>query len=162
MIVRFSDEIEYLDAYLELQQVRYQNRFQVEMKMDKGISELYIPKMLLQPIIENAILHGIVGKAEEEGKITIKAWESDPSTLEIQIIDNGIGMDMIQINEITARLQNTEDSDLHSIGLRNVYQRIILLFGLPYGLHITSTNGQGTVVTVSLPKMTTKELDQHV
>jgi two-component system sensor histidine kinase YesM len=162
MIVRFSDEIEYLDAYLELQKVRYQNRFQVEMQVDKGISELYIPKMLLQPIIENAIHHGIGSKAEAEGKITIKAWESDHNRLEIQIIDNGIGMDTVQINEITARLQITEASDLHSIGLRNVYQRIILLFGEPYGLHITSISGQGTVVSVSLPKMTTKELDLHV
>ena len=106
-------------------------------------------KLSLQPIVENAIQHGL-RKLRYEGNITIRAIKKS-SLLVIQVIDNGSGISTERLNEIQTMLDKNEDRRNMGIGLSNVNRRIQLIFGEEYRLKVTSKQGAGTIVEMEIP-----------
>lgn len=160
----FQDELESIRNYLMVQQYRFQNRFCLRLDLDENdpaLMGLVMPKLSLQPIVENAILHGL-SYTTSEGKITIRAIISQ-SFATIQISDNGCGMDsetLLALNKrINALSENMDDhtappsnTSHHSgIALSNINSRIKLLFGEEYGIKLFSIPGKGTDVELFLP-----------
>lgn len=148
-IVTIKEELQHVGSYLEIQQVRYQDLLQYEICVPNSLCEYLIPKITIQPLVENALYHGIknkrgLGKIEISGKI-------ESSYFTLQIKDNGIGIKEERLRQVQNQIFNkkTEESDVY--GVYNVNERIRLNFGEAYGITIESTYGEGTVVSVRLP-----------
>lgn len=146
-IVTISDEVDNLKKYIALQDVRFRSSFKIEINIDESLYNLFMPKMLLQPIVENAIYHGM-STIQSGGLIQISA-DKAYSKLEFRISDNGAGLSPEQVSNLNGYI-NDENNLFKSIGLRNVNKRIKLRYGNEYGLVISSTQGSGTVVTIRL------------
>ena len=137
-----GEEIEYIFKYIEILQMSFEKPIQVYMKIDPTLNDCLIIKMITQPIIENAILHGL--KAKEGDKALRIEVSSNNGVLQICISDNGVGCDKkLEFNEVKMEFD-------HNIGMQNVYNRIVLHYGAKYGLSFESTPGVGTVVTLHL------------
>lgn len=151
--ITVQEEISYVDNYLSIQQFRFENRFHINYEVDESIKHVRILSFILQPIVENALLHGIE-MSKGNGIINIKAFPMKDQ-LVLQIQDNGIGMTEEKIEQVLS-----EESDhqqfpgLHSIGVANVNARIKLYYGEAYGLKYDSQLGRGTTVTIMLPLQT--------
>jgi len=159
--VDLKQEIDYVRAYIELQKLRYDNAFDLRVHIENNALKLGVLKLTLQPIVENAIQHGM-GEKASGGLITIHGWVSE-GRLRLQVSDNGKGMDAQKVREVIAGLsRNQEDSAAGSVGLSNVHQRCCILFGSQYGLSVTSTVAVGTQVDLSLPVMCKEEMEQYV
>lgn len=142
-IVTIWDEIQLAQIYLLIQKKRLGDTFSVDMDIDDSVKQYKIPKLLLQPIIENAILHGIQERNDKEGKISIYVKMLKEEIL-IQVIDNGVGIDSEKLKLLLrAELQE-------SYGLYNINERIRLLFGDEYGVNIISEPGKGTEVSLKI------------
>lgn len=155
MIIPVADELEHARHYLTIQQMRYKNRFTARISAEDGVPALYTIKLVVQPILENAIYHGMA-YADGEGEILIHAFLEN-GDLVIEVADNGPGMP----KELADRLLDQEYSPPGSkgsgIGLRNVHQRIRLTFGEPYGVSIQSEPDNGTVVRIRVPALKTPD-----
>jgi len=149
-MISLKEEISYLNQYLEIQAYRYINRFTSNIICEEGLDSFFIPKLLIQPIVENSLKHGIANK--NDGIILIKIYQSDAKVY-IKISDNGIGMpENIQLFRVSA----------DHIGLYNINQRILLYFGSDYGLTIESEKGLYTNIEITIPLITAEEVDQYV
>lgn len=158
-IIPLSDELEHIRNYLIIQKIRYKNKFEFEIIAGDGLEGLQSPKLILQPIVENSIYHGIEPSADE-GRIMIRAELAD-GMLRLQVIDNGVGMSPEKASRLMADSQSLEEGEPSSgIGLRNVHERIRLYFGEDYGVQIESEQEEGTTVTIWLPCL--KEDDPDV
>lgn len=161
IIVDLKEEIEYVRSYIELQKLRYNNAFDVIISIDSSAYKLGVLKLTIQPIVENAIAHGM-GEMQAGGHIVIEGQLSE-GKLVLRISDNGKGMDETKVSEVTASLTKNQDQDKSgSIGLSNVHQRNCILFGDDYGLKIYSELGKGTKIEVSLPVMSKEEMERYV
>lgn len=142
--ITLEEELDYLKAYVELQKMRFGNQFTIKYDISREIMDCVLPKFIMQPIVENAIIYGTGNRMD--GMIQIKGW-ADSQFLILEISDNGPGIP----NE---KLQNILVSDdgkagkMSGIGLPNVNERLKLVYGLPCGLEIESKQGLGTVVRV--------------
>ncbi|MBW7455143.1 histidine kinase [Paenibacillus sepulcri] len=147
-LIRLEEELEHAAAYIKLQQPRYEYEFQVIWNLDERIHDVLIPKITLQPLIENAIIHGIKNMGED-GEIMISTFDRG-NTVMIRIEDNGYK----EVNyEAIDRLLNEEEAQPSlGYGIRNIHQRIQLHFGRPYGLHYQRREIEGTAVTIVFPK----------
>lgn len=163
MFVELRQEIEYADAFIELELMRYADAFEVKIEVPQKLLQLGVPKFILQPLVENAIKHGQMGVIEG-GLITIEARVEEEARLVIAVADNGRGMDEETLRRIEARLDDPgmETEDSYSIGLSNVHQRLRILFGEPYGMSIQSEPGVHTVVTIAMPAMRKEEMETYV
>ncbi len=141
-------ELRNLDSYVYVMKVRYGDAFEFFTDVKPSLLALGVPSMILQPLVENAILHGVHG-LPRKGSITVAA-AVDQSTLRIDVRDNGFGMTTERINEIFAGTP-ASNRGINRIGLYNVRRRIILLYGKEYGLAVSSYPGEGTVVSLTLP-----------
>ncbi len=150
-------EFETLNSYIHIMKIRYGDRFDVVFLPNDEVNNLYILKLLLQPIVENSILHGMKEDMFEKLIITINA-ERASEKLIIVVADNGVGMSEEQAGKI---LQNNVGPrrGFNRIGVENVNQRIILNHGNDFGLKISSSIGKGTTVTFELPVI--KNLDSY-
>jgi two-component system sensor histidine kinase YesM len=130
--------------------------------MEEGISNFAIGKLLLQPIIENSMMHG-VDPAKESHRIRISAGQSDRG-IRIRIEDNGKGISPEKLESIKKDLMNSTYSNEkdNRIGLFNTNQRIRMLFGTEYGLDLDSEEGQGTRVTLDIPARNKEEMTAYV
>ena len=161
IVVDLKEEIDYVRSYIELQKLRYDNAFDMSVNIESGALRLGVLKLTLQPIVENAIQHGM-GEKASGGHINIRGWVSE-GRLMLQVSDNGKGMDEAKVREVIANLtKNQEESMGGSIGLSNVHQRCCILFGDKYGLSISSVVSVGTQVELSLPAMSKEEMEQYV
>lgn len=150
--VTLDEELEHCRKYIEIQQARYENGFQVIWDTDESLAETRIPRLLLQPVVENAIVHGLK-QTPGNGRIKITVRKKyREAAIEIRICDNGSGIPPDRLQEIRRRLQ---DSDLEytsaHIGLPNCCQRLLLTYSPESMLHIRSKEGMGTVVWFRLP-----------
>jgi two-component system sensor histidine kinase YesM len=163
LFVELRQEIEYAEAFVELQKLRYADAFEVVIEAPQMLLPLGVPKFILQPLVENAIVHGLKG-VSSGGIISIGAAEAQGGVLEITVEDNGHGMDADAVARIEAQLDQPEadQGDQYSIGLSNVHQRIRILFGAPYGLKIESESGVRTAVRIDMPAMNREELETYV
>lgn len=151
-IVTLEDEIDYCRQFLELYRIRYKDKIDYRITIDEKLKSSQLFKLTLQPLLENAIVHGIRSSGHPN-LITISAYVvEDPSSLIVEVADNGKGMDSEKLKAVRETLACT-DSELasQSLGLRNVHERIRLMHGNAYGLSIDSRRAEGTVVRVSLP-----------
>jgi two-component system sensor histidine kinase YesM len=158
-IVLVEDELRNIDTYLKIQQFRFDNKFQIEkiMVCDESVLRCRIPKLTLQPLIENAIIHGFETR-NEKGKIVIRIIETI-SRITIHVEDDGVGIDQEKIDKINKSLalkgflaDEKMDSMKKGIALYNINKRIKLTFGKQYGIIVYSTIGVGTDVEISIPK----------
>jgi len=148
---RVQDELDHVKAYLSISQMRYPDCFTFEFDVDPEIRRRRTLKIVLQPLVENAIKHGI-DKRSTAGLIRITG-KAVTGGLEWRVIDNGKGMSAERRDALVRRLGSGPDDDpaLGGFGLVNVHHRIRLNYGAPYGLAVESTPGKGTTVTVFLP-----------
>lgn len=151
-IIPLEDELEHARQYMTIQEIRYKNKFTTTITAHPGTEGLYSLKLIVQPILENAIYHGM--SAVEDGEIRVDA-EREGKNLWIRISDNGMGMPPEVVESLLdfKRPPKSFHASGSGIGVRNVHQRIRLTFGAAYGLHIESEPDQGTTVTVHLPAL---------
>lgn len=148
--IPLSGEIKLVQDYLKILNARYMNNLQCTITIDHRFEPVDVPKFILQPIIENAVIHGI-GTKNKGGRIDISC-EQCAEDLKISVTDNGVGMPEEELEKLRQRLNRwNEKENYEHIGLINIQQRIKLLYGGQYGLEISSEIGRGTVVSVILP-----------
>lgn len=148
-LVTLKSELELVDYYLKIQQYRFGERMSYNIDIRCDIDSLKVMPLIIQPIVENAFVHGLESK-EGTGKIDVIVELKN--RLVIHVIDNGKGMTQDKLNEIIKSFGEYDRTDSNHIGLSNVNQRIKLLYGDEYGLHIESAVGKGTAVRIELPK----------
>lgn len=147
--ITIRDELKHAKSYLLIQSYRYKNQFSYSFEVDEELEECLCNKITIQPLLENAIYHGI-DRMVDEGVITIKvrkAPEGDDILIEVE--DNGVGMTEEQCRSILQK----EKSDSSGIGIKNVNDRLRIYFGDKYGLSITSEPDVGTKITIRLPQI---------
>lgn len=159
-IVYLEDEIEYNEAYLSLQKLRYEDSFESEIIASDEALYLGVPKFTLQPIIENALLHGLKENGLS-GLIAVKA-RVEQDILVVQVSDNGSGMDPESLQRLQRHITGQESNPKFGIGMQNVHSRIQMLFGGDYGIKVWSAPEQGTTVTITLPAVAKKEMEKTV
>lgn len=146
--VTIKEDLLFLNDYLDLQKVRYENNFEVVIEIDESILNCKIPNLILQPIIENSIVHGLENK-ENNSILKITGSRDDKGRVKLEIYDNGVGVD----EEYMQYINNTgKSSSLYGgLGLENVQKRLLLTYGSEYGIKIESEKGSYTKVIVILP-----------
>ena len=158
-IIPLADELEHARHYMTIQQIRFKNKFQTKITAQPGTEGLYTLKLIVQPILENAIYHGMAS-AEDDGLILVTACRAGDDLI-IDVSDNGLGMRP----EVAASLLDENRPEVRTsgsgIGVRNVHQRIRLTFGPEYGLTIFSEPDEGTLVRIRLPALTREEADRY-
>lgn len=151
-VVMFQDELINTQNYMKIQQYRFGSRFSLEIEADdSAVGSCFVPKLVLQPVIENAVLHAFEDR--RQGQITLSADIAE-NLFVITITDNGRGMDESTLELLRNHIQGTTDSSGEKktgIALANVQKRIHMLFGSAYGISVYSTVGLGTDVEITLP-----------
>ncbi|MBD3917245.1 sensor histidine kinase [Paenibacillus sp. PR3] len=147
--VSLENELKHIEAYVRIQNMRFDDSVRLEFEVPRELYDCQLPKILLQPLVENAILHGIMEKDSEEGEVRVSAW-TDKGDLLIEIADDGVGMDE---ERLAAILHLPEGEGTRGgYGVRNIEERLQLSYGLQYGLKYYSTEGEGTRVVLRLPE----------
>ena len=146
-LIPIAREIEHAESYLQIQKYRYKNRFTYEFQVDPDCLDYCCNKITLQPILENAINHGLELMVDE-GHITVEICQ-DGGDILFRVRDNGVGMSPEQVEAILTRAPGENAG----IGIRNVDDRLKIYFGREYGLHITSEPDVGTCVEIRMPKV---------
>lgn len=147
--VRLGEEVKSLKDYIAIQNYRYRDKMMAEIEIDESLMSLYIPRLLIQPILENAIVHGIEEKLDK-GHILVAARREDED-LYIQIMDDGVGMTEETMSHILREDYSMKKSGHTSIGVVNVNRRIQMIYGKDYGLLVQSVLGAGTKITIHIP-----------
>ncbi|WP_244879284.1 sensor histidine kinase [Paenibacillus cineris] len=157
-LVRIREELDCIQAYMNIIAIRYENKFIIEIDVDEGLLEMQTPKMILQPIVENAVYHGLE-RMDQGGRLQVTGTIDAHGDVCFQITDTGKGMDPEQLASFQAKLGMAspepvpDGQQAASIGLSNIHNRLRLLFGDGYGIAIQSQFGHGTTVTVRIPKL---------
>ncbi len=146
-LIPIAKEIEHAESYLQIQKYRYKNQFTYSFDVEAECLDYYCNKITLQPIIENAINHGL-DLLVEEGSIEVRVCQDGEDIL-FFVRDNGVGMTPEQIESIMQH----GPKDRTGIGIKNVNDRLKIYFGKQYGLHITSEPDVGTCVEIRMPKI---------
>lgn len=168
-IIPMSDEWTHISSYLQIQKTRYRDRLQVEMELSPEAEKLYVLKLLLQPVVENAIYHGIKAR-RGPGRIVIEA-QVNGDVLLLSVQDNGAGMSSDRLEALRKQLADpvtameaTPGEGLggnRSYGMLNVQARITLTFGDEYGITIDSTENEGTKVVITHPLVHVPSSSEH-
>ncbi len=153
-MVSLREELEFADSYIRIMKGRYGDKLNYQNQVDRSVLAKRVPKLMLQPILENAIYHGIE-KSRKEGTVSLLV-EKSVDNIVIHITDNGKGMPverLAQLNDLLSRtdLLNEEEDISVGIGLINVNKRLKLFFGDQYGIRIESVEGQHTTVIIHIP-----------
>lgn len=151
-VTTLQKELEHVENYLAIQKLRFGNRINYVIRIDKDINpeDVETLPLLLQPVVENAVVHGLES-VDKEGRIVIDIVSMAEDKMQISVRDNGMGMKSEELEEIREKL-NTPGLVLQSsIGVYNICQRIRLFYGEKYGLEIESVYGEGTTVILNLP-----------
>ncbi len=148
--ISIIEEFEVLEQYASIMQVRFPGRFTFETEASDDAAQCYIPRMLLQPVVENSINHGLAGGS---GAVSVEAMVAE-DTLVVTVTDDGAGMEAPALAELSKRLEdaeNTAESGVKHVALLNIQKRIKLTCGEAYGILISSEKDKGTAVTLRLP-----------
>lgn len=148
--VRVVDEINHIKDYLALQNERYDGKFEYKLNVDEHLYFTNMPKMTLQPLVENYFKHGFERK-QNFGKLEISIRQFDLETMCIKLIDNGVGVDQKKLEKIQLSLMNQVKSQKESIGLKNINDRIQLYYGEKGKFYIESKQHEHFIVTIYLP-----------
>ena len=148
-IVTLREELQHVRSYLEIQQVRYQDILEYEIEVPEEMYDCRLPKITIQPLVENALYHGIKNK-RGVGRIRITCCKADGGC-KLRVVDNGIGITKERLAQVQDGILNKVLTGKDIYGLYNVNERIRLNFGEEYGISILSEYGEGTVVNVLVP-----------
>lgn len=150
--VTLAEEIKVVEEYFHIQKTRFSERVQFLMEIDETCTQIAIPRLTLQPLVENAFIHGIEDK-EEGGLISLKVFQSEQSVV-IEVCDNGEGIEAHKINEILSQSASQNEHVGHStgIGLINVRRRLQLFFQEDNVVEVESEKGEWTIIRLILPK----------
>ena len=143
--VTLRDELAAIDEYLDIERVRFGPSLRVEKVLDDTSLDIVVPSMILQPLIENSIKHGL-GRKVGEGRITIRSTRQAGHVV-IEVVDNGVGMPQTRM----------EAESEHGIGLRNVNERLRVIYGAGYQLRLRSVPGEGTSARIEIPELVVQE-----
>ena len=155
-MVTIADEVNYVQNYVELMNIRLDGQVHAETDISEDLMNNEIPKMVLQPLVENAITHGYAG-SDEPAQIEIHAEVRDEKTY-VDVRDHGCGMSDEELASLLVKMREDPQPDQkHGYALHNIHERIRYVCGNDYGLTITSEKGKGTVVTVVLPHETIRK-----
>ena len=144
--ITLEEEIGYLKKYVAIQHMRFGERFIIYYEVEEGLLHTPVFRLMLQPIIENSILHGIRYR-EETGYIKLTVYERG-DIIRFRVFDTGVGMNREKLQELREKI---DTFNVHNIGLSNVNNRLKLYFGEEAGLRIHSIEGQGTIVEFEIP-----------
>ncbi|MBO5336700.1 MAG: histidine kinase [Lachnospiraceae bacterium] len=144
-----EEELEHVSTYVDLQNMRFKNAIDFVIDIPDELLNSNIPKLTLQPIVENAILHGILEKDMKSGVIVITGWREDDDMI-LLVSDDGVGIPKEKLPGILSG-QRTGSTGGTNIAVYNIHKRLKLLYGESYGLQYTSTLGQGTDVRIKIP-----------
>jgi len=147
--VPLEQELEFISMYLQIQQLRFKDKMKYHIQVNVRDSYRIMP-LLIQPIVENAFIHGVEMK-EGKSKISISVYEKK-DLLIVEIEDNGVGIPPQRLAELNKMLELPQDNGSESIGLKNIEQRVKLYYGEPYGILLESEENIGTKVSLQLPK----------
>lgn len=147
-VVSIGNEIEYVRSYLTIQKMRYKDKLEFEIDVDPSIKYIKIVKLVLQPIVENAIYHGLKYK-ESKGLLIVRGYTRGENAF-IEIADNGVGMDAETLKHIFERHKVNYHSN--GVGVYNVQKRLQLHYGADYGITYRSEPGIGTTATIIIPR----------
>nr|WP_145405988.1 histidine kinase [Paenibacillus xylanexedens] len=145
----FRAELEMVRSYLEIQKFRYGDRLAFEIHLDPVVEKMYIPPLIIQPIVENAIVHGLENK-EGQVQVHIHICMKD-GKVRVKVKDDGAGITPERLAEVMQFVSGPEEEERSRIGMRNVHQRLTLTYGENSGLQINSMYGEGTEVSFTLP-----------
>ena len=143
------NELKFVQKYFQVQKYRYEEKINLIIAADDAVMNAVIPKFLLQPLVENAIYHGLELKTEN-GRVLIHV-ERDGDLLRIRVEDDGVGMKPEEVAVLRKCLENPEIGGTHNYALRNIARRLLILYGDAARLNIDSTDGWGTCIRVSIP-----------
>ncbi|WP_246070762.1 sensor histidine kinase [Paenibacillus kobensis] len=161
--VRFQDELAHIQNYIAIMNIRYDNGLELNVEVPAAYREQEVLKMSLQPIVENAVKHGIGRRGKEKLTVTIKAYAMNENLI-IEVMDDGIGIEESKLRDVNMLIRledslyqqmrsaaNIGERDGSGIGLRNVDQRIVMNYGKEHGIRVESVQGSYTRVTMVLP-----------
>jgi two-component system, LytTR family, sensor kinase len=140
--VTLREELEAIDEYLDIESIRFGPKLRIEKAIDPSTLDLVVPSMLLQPLVENSIKHGLSQKLGD-GRITIRSLRENGHAV-IDVIDNGVGVSASDAGRVTGS----------GIGLRNVNERLRVIYGANYQLQLDSVPGEGTCARIVIPELT--------
>lgn len=150
-VIALKDEFMHSRLYIQIQNIRFQNRIQAQWDIDESLLNCGVIKIILQPIIENAIIHGIFERQDKSGIIKISCVNEN-DVIVIRISDNGIGMDEETVFRNFVKNDFAQASSVNGgYGIRNIQDRLRLIYGVKYGIECKSILGQGTTVTLKIP-----------
>lgn len=152
-VITVAEEIEHVRNYLIIQSIRYMDILEYEIICSKELEGLFVQKLILQPIVENAIYHGIKNRLDP-GKIILRAFAEDEKLI-FEIEDDGPGISPLRLEEIMKQIQSEDNQDI-GYGLYNVNKRIVLMHGKGFGVSIDSIQDKGTTVRIRYPLMYTR------
>lgn len=143
--ITYEQELEYVQYYLELQKERFGDQLEYEISVeDESLLQYYLPKLTIQPLVENSVVHGLENK-RGGGTVRVWIWEENDS-IRVQVTDDGIGFDTASLH-----LAEEQDKSHNNVAINNIHRRIQLLYGKKYGLQIRSMPGKGTEATLIFP-----------
>lgn len=153
--VLVSDEINCIQKYLQIISIRFSQRFNITVSIDENMKNCKMPRFLLQPLVENAIFHGLE-PIPDKGNLTLTGTLLPGSILHFECIDDGVGISEEKLASLQAILHDAEELSKSQkakehIGLLNIHQRLQLIYGSSYGLSLSSTSGKGTTVCLDFP-----------
>lgn len=150
--VTLNDEVEVVKGYFHIQKIRFSERIQFVYRVDEKCLQMPIPRLTLQPLVENAFIHGIEER-EEGGVISIRIFDTDDAVV-VEVIDDGVGMPEETIRQILSLTERNDEHVGHStgIGLTNVIRRLQIFYQTHHVVEIDSEQGKGTTVRLLLPK----------
>ncbi|QGQ95920.1 sensor histidine kinase [Paenibacillus psychroresistens] len=151
--VTLESELKHVEAYVRIQNMRFGHSILLQLEVSRDLYAFILPKILLQPLVENAIIHGIMEKEPEQGTIRISA-RMENSDILIAVEDDGIGMDQTRIADIYKG--NSSKAKGGGYGVRNIEERLKLAFGAAYGLKFESVLNKGTCVVIRIPAQETR------
>ncbi|WP_064201082.1 sensor histidine kinase [Brevibacillus brevis] len=146
--VSLARELEHIEAYLAIERARFGDKLHVEYDIEDGVERFTVPGLILQPLVENAVKHGLLPK-REGGTVVIRARRKEKQIVELTVADNGVGMEVDPSER--ALDEKRAGRQLSGIGLANVKSRLQSIYGEPYGIVIESKSGSGTTCTIQLP-----------
>jgi two-component system sensor histidine kinase YesM len=147
-LISLSDELEHVESYLCIQKMRYEDKLDYSISCDPALRSRQVLRLMLQPLVENAIYHGIKER-RGPGTLAVEA-RVESGDLYLTVRDDGVGINEIKLAQLNASLEEGGAS-VGGYGIHNVHERIRLTFGKPYGLSFKSVYGEGTVVTARHP-----------
>lgn len=161
-IISIRDEILHVQSYLYIQKIRFIDKLNYRMNVNDEILNNRIVKLVLQPLVENAIVHGINEK-DGQGEVIISGgFSKDTKDIELYVTDNGAGISPMKLELINRRLREGFSEKQEGYGIYNVNERIRLAFGYDFGISIISELGKGTCVKVDIPVVKTEEAENYV